>query len=215
MTCDRAQSLIALGASGDAGERELDLLARHVAACDRCAAFRADWRPLPLRELRAELPFDDEILAEVRGRVMEQVTAERPARRGWGMFVLRAAAVVVVLAIIVIGVRLRTRHDGPAEHVAAASHSQPIAVIAPLPQSQTAARPVTPEHSPSVVRKHHHRRQEPAQTERVEVASAARPDSPAVPIHMEIYTNDPNVRIIWIVDHEADSDPAPTPNRSK
>jgi hypothetical protein len=216
MTCDQAQSLVMLAASGDAGDRELDLLGRHVDSCCRCAAFRTAYRPLPLGDIRADLPFSEETLADWRSEVMARVTAGQPERHGWAMFILRAAAVAAALLLAVVGLWLRPRHDNSRAPAIAAQPRPPVRIVtAPSHVIDSPAPSITTSRTPDPVTRPTHRRREPAQSERLETASAARPHLPEGPIHMEIYTSDPNVRIIWIAAAETDADPVATPNRSR
>ena len=123
-------------------------------------------------EFRSQLPFGDDVLAEVRKNVMARVTRPRPWLAAWSLAATAAAIAVIVMLVIPRG------EDFPVT-VPGGLRARPTFTL-----RRTGSQPVPMNVRAVPKRKPHHR--QPAIAE--------------VPVRIELQTSDPDVRIIWISD---------------
>jgi len=119
-----------------------------------------------------DLPFGEEVFAEVRKNVMKRVTRPRRFVAAWA---LAATATVIAIVLLLIPRREELPLNAPPHRVAQAFQPTP-----PYPPEAQVGKPAPHDEA----KKHHHK--QPAVTEE--------------PLRIELTTNDPDVRIIWITD---------------
>lgn len=195
MRCRRIARLLPLAAGGDLGPRRSSAVASHVAGCDACRQIEESLAE-SLRLLRA-VPAPSFSQAErtaLRRAVWGEIArdrAERFSRRvpllAWG-----AAAAALVLAV---ALALRHRPLAPlAPYPAPSTLADESAVpIAPAPLA--APRDAAPKTAPLIARR----------------VLRPRPAAPAGAVRIEFRTQDPDVRIIWLVRGDAAAASAPLP----
>jgi len=132
--------------------------------------------PLPLAHLRTPVPLNEFDYAAVRARVRSEL-ARRKERNTW-MLVFRFAA-----AMLLIVLALNVKENKPVERQALSLPAET------RPEARRAESP--PLHRLVAVAKPHHRKK--PQRHEPEVTAVSR---------IEIHTDDPDIRIIWIVPKE-------------
>jgi len=138
-----------------------------------------------IRNYRSQLPFSDDILAQIRKDVMTQVERETRAERTWMGLFLRATLAASALAVVLLWPSRRvdeptSRRVNPAPRIVHVQ-SAPVVVVAekPLVPSATRPRPV----------------------KRIVQPVSAEP----VVMRIELQTSDPDVRIIWFTNDSGDT----------
>lgn len=167
--------------------------------------MKNDDERLDLTTLRSEVPLRDSDYAAIRARVRAEL-AKRGTRQWFPLWLRVAVTAVVVVAIAAL--LIAPRNDGAdiaAEAPAAVIRTAP----APVPQI-AAAEKSSPAPLPPPARTYEEKRIPAAETatptERAPSRRPVRQPAPepvqiatAEPMRIEMHTEDPDVRIIWIV----------------
>jgi hypothetical protein len=223
MRCDEARTSMILGASGDCAAPRLAAAEKHAASCTECARFRTELRPLPLREVRAELPLTEGDLAVIRAGVMRTIrtgASTTPWLRAFAP--ITAALLIAAISGLALFVTLH-RSAGSSRAVRPAldsgrvgtlpgsqparSHTAPQAAVAEqragLPE---AVGPVAGTLQPAAPRAASARRPAPREPRRaashprqIAHAQVAALEPAPAPLRIELQTSNPNIRIIWII----------------
>jgi hypothetical protein len=177
MNCDRWQERIALFTGGDLALNETALVEAHLGECAECKAFERS-----LSETRAMLlslrDVDESQVKAVRSGVLRQLQERRrPAALSW----ISYAAAIAALAF---GITLWRSRVEPRAGVARVAARELVAVQPPV------IVPVEKRAAPA--KRVRHVRPKPA--------PAAVSAQDAEPTVVTLYTDDPDVVIVWITD---------------
>ena len=213
MRCNEARSSMVLGLSGDCAAELLAAADDHAASCLQCAAYRSTLRPLPLQQIRAELPLTETELAGIRGEVMRILEAREAPAPFWlrALAPVTAALLMVLVAGAALLIALRRSESASG---ATGSRRPGIVLVTPTATSPIAGSTVAaaiPAGAPEVrsnggagmhsatTTAHSKRRHRTPSSHRpmpVELVVLGRPA--ATFVRIELQTSDPNIRIIWI-----------------
>lgn len=177
MKSECSEKDIALYVENDLPELQRFDLEAHLEQCEACAALAAELREsqLVFKSLRSDM-VNATALAEVRGKILNQVAAARPPRF-WFLRLRRGFALAGVALFVVVLMNLwREPKDPPARTVGMVSD-----------------RPVRSETAPTVVK---HVRNTKARRHRN--TKAVPPEQKQVVV--KLLTDDPNIVIYWLVD---------------
>lgn len=149
-----------------------------------------------IRNYRSQLPFGEDVLAQIRKDVLTRIEREQRVGRRWlGMF-LRASLAASALLFLVSLPFLRE----PAPRVDVTGDELPVARAgSPIPENpaQLAARHSQPEASaPTPPHPKRARRRPVARTE-------PPPSTQPEVVRIELQTSDPDVRIIWFANQNS------------
>jgi len=183
MNCERLEKLIALWVEGDLEIGEARRIEAHLDECGACREFAAALKEsqLGVKNLRDEAA-DSLTLERVRSRVLEQISTGQRSPRwffGWAW----GYALAGVLAVLAGGVILWRSHvprDIPKPEVQSAALTEPLPNL-PVPA------PAKPPKRRRVQR-------------RPQVDAVKQPPAASEPLMVKLFTDDPNVVIIWLVD---------------
>jgi hypothetical protein len=198
MRCSKARALISLSESDDLTAAESRRLADHVAGCTGCRRLEAA-DPLPFAALRTSVPLRGEHYAAVRARVLAGLASDRRLP----LFTpFRLATALVLSALVGIGAFLMNR---PAVEGLATPEivetTTPFAMVEPRAAVDAAppdeAPPSIAHAEPRVAPPIPHAA--PARTAATEPQSAVAALETPEELRIQIQTNDPAIRIIWIV----------------
>lgn len=182
MKCTRAREAIVLMATGDETPAERRRTESHLLLCDDCRRFAAE-EPPSLALLKTSPPLHDADYAAIRARVRSQI--EEPAQPRFRL--LPYAWVAAVLALVFVASVFEREPERAPEVTRVPEISPPVVVTVPRPQPpEVATMESVPEPRP---------KRRMAKRAPVQVASHA----PAESMRIHIQTDDPDVRIIWIV----------------
>ena len=183
MRCSDVRGAMVLAESGDATEQQNRIVAEHLTTCVDCGQF-ASAGSLPFHELRSQPPLREADFAAVRASVTARIREER--RSPFLSSALAAAAMIVVLAGA--GAFLVLRREQP-QTIARTNPPQPMRIIATSQPVIAEAQPL----SRSAVRKpgRHH-------------VATPPPDDSEPELQIELQTDDPALRITWIVNPKLD-----------
>ncbi|MGA2736141.1 MAG: zf-HC2 domain-containing protein [Bryobacteraceae bacterium] len=170
MSCAKFETDMALYAGGDLPNGRIARIEAHLAECADCRALTEELRAL-LSELRSD-PLEDTMVAQVRQRVMAEVSAatRRPSRLYWKL----AFAAALVLAAVLAWPWHSSKHV-PVAPIARAEPSH----VTPPPVNIVPARH-------RVVRRRRH----------APVAQSG------PPLLVQFVTDNPNIVIYWLIDQK-------------
>jgi hypothetical protein len=168
---------------------------------------------LPLHEIRSEQPLDDRDFVRIRTTVMEEVRRgrNRPESVVWRLAVAAAIAIAVGIGAFIAVQRTKQDQTQPSAPTAAAPsinrRTGPARVTAP-PETTAIARAgaavIQPsEQRPGAI---------PGDDNPVRVRTRKTPEivtasnDTQTPLHIEIQTADPDIRIIWIANPTIETD---------
>lgn len=102
MNCRRFEKLFALDVDGDLTARKRRAVAEHMAVCERCRDFaaRLEASQRAVRDLANET-VDEEVLDEIRARVLALVAEQGRPRRSWRFAYAAIPTVLAVAAAVV------------------------------------------------------------------------------------------------------------------
>ena len=178
MSCSKYETDIALYAGGDLPAGRIASVEAHLAECADCRALAEELRAsqVLLSELR-DAPLEDAMVAQVRQRVLADVSAQRrqPARLYWKL----ALAAALVLTAILVWPR----------HAAKQVPTVPVARVEPAG--------IVPAARPSLVPVRHR-----VVRRRRRVPTA----QPGPPLLVQFVTDDPNIVVYWLIDQKPQGD---------
>ena len=175
MACARFEPLIALYVGGELAAPEVE---EHLRTCAGCRAFAEELErsQAALRGLREE-EAPEAALAEVRGRVLDEIASRKPSwwfALRWRYALAPAAAVVALLVTL-----------------------SPRLLVSPSPPPPLPGPPVLNVPAPAIAKS-----PPPPPVRRLPPKPAPVPREPLL---VKMFTDDPDVVIYWLIDAEGDS----------
>ncbi|MBW3671956.1 MAG: zf-HC2 domain-containing protein [Acidobacteria bacterium] len=228
MRCSKYRTLIYLQESGDATPRQQLKLERHLHTCDGCRDLASSLEPLPLHEVRSELPLENRELEQIRRSVMTGISPAQAGRGSMLRFALITASTLVVLTGAMF-IALHQPGEGPGVSEARVTDA-PFVESATVSGDRGRRESVTPQ-NPAAELESAERTDESAphiqvpaeqekeaeallatgawQPEQEAIDPAPELETKATAVRIELQTSNPNVRIIWIASgrDEASSEP--------
>jgi hypothetical protein len=142
---------------------------------------------MKLSDFRSPVPLRDSDYAAIRARVLAEIAHEQQRRPSWRFAFAFAAAVLVVAVLTISRPTPAPAPVGVARAVLLHPHPPLLIARAITPPTVETPAPRAPRPAPSPIPK------KPRQPETIAAAE---------PMTIEIHTEDPDVRIIWIVNPE-------------
>jgi hypothetical protein len=207
MECRYVKERVWLYVEGDLKQKAQQAVTRHVASCRNCAGLVAEARESQAWLRSSEpAPFDEAFMASVRKGARERIGTCQASRFQYAAMwvrvnlrplVLACPSLLLVCWLAVHWVTEGRRNYGGAglgttADVVARKEGEKITVAAPLVGGSV---------KQSVIGQHRRRvkqRVKQVPQDKIEdVPTQATIDASALPLRIEIQTEDPNVRIIW------------------
>lgn len=190
MNCERFEKHVALYAGGELRGRELHRMERHVEECPGCRQQLEELRAIRsgLSKLRDE-PVSGEALMVIREKVLARISGPVPSRWraprwAWGSVALGLGVAFALL--------LSQRQQKPP--------APPLANTAQTPVLRQAVPPASGART-GVPRRPKPRRQ--VLSPQAAALPEQRPErGPAEPIVVKLFTSDPNIVIIWLMESD-------------
>jgi Putative zinc-finger len=229
MNCKQTEELLPLFAGHELEEHHAQRVTEHLQTCTACAQVAGEYREsIQLTEQFAPPIFSDAVYAGIRQRVLREIEAEAAAP-AWLQSIANlfrpglpwAIASVLLIAISLFAVYFFVKKQG---------NEPQLADIPPLKIQQEESDPGSQAYNEAQVRAGEKKEQlagitkPPRKRSSAPVAtktrdtwtttnnvSAQTSSLPGKALRLEIQTKDPNIRIIWFVQHE----PQPAIQNSK